>query len=112
MFQEASLPWRRVIDNVTSGCRPSRARGECWPRSTGRAAREWPARLSGGQRQRRRWPALVHRPRLLLLDSRCALDALTRIEMHRLIEGLWLRHRFTALLVTHDVQEAVALADR
>ncbi|MEZ0306490.1 MAG: sulfonate ABC transporter ATP-binding protein, partial [Ramlibacter sp.] len=41
-----------------------------------------------------------------------ALDALTRIEMHRLIENLWQRHRFTALLVTHDVQEAVALADR
>jgi sulfonate transport system ATP-binding protein len=55
----------------------------------------------------------VHRPRLLLLDEPLgALDALTRIEMHRLIEGLWLRLRFTALLVTHDVQEAVALADR
>jgi sulfonate transport system ATP-binding protein len=57
--------------------------------------------------------ALVHQPRLLLLDEPLgALDALTRIEMHRLIEGLWQRHRFTALLVTHDVQEAVALADR
>jgi len=75
---------------------------------------EWPARLSGGQRQRVALArALVHRPRLLLLDEPLgALDALTRIEMHRLIEGLWLRHRFTALLVTHDVQEAVALADR
>ena len=57
--------------------------------------------------------ALVHHPRLLLLDEPLgALDALTRIEMHRLIENLWQRHRFTALLVTHDVQEAVALADR
>jgi len=55
----------------------------------------------------------VHNPRLLLLDEPLgALDALTRIEMHRLIEGLWEKHRFTALLVTHDVQEAVALADR
>jgi sulfonate transport system ATP-binding protein len=57
--------------------------------------------------------ALVHQPRLLLLDEPLgALDALTRIEMHRLIEGLWQQRRFTALLVTHDVQEAVALADR
>ncbi|MDB5730321.1 MAG: sulfonate transporter ATP-binding protein, partial [Variovorax sp.] len=77
-------------------------------------AREWPARPSGGQRQRVALArALVHQPRLLLLDEPLgALDALTRIEMHRLIEDLWLRHRFTALLVTHDVQEAVALADR
>jgi sulfonate transport system ATP-binding protein len=75
---------------------------------------DWPARLSGGQRQRVSLArALVHDPRLLLLDEPLgALDALTRIEMHRLIEDLWLRNRFTALLVTHDVQEAVALADR
>jgi sulfonate transport system ATP-binding protein len=70
--------------------------------------------LSGGQRQRVALArALVHAPRLLLLDEPLgALDALTRIEMHRLIEHLWQRHGFTALLVTHDVQEAVALADR
>jgi sulfonate transport system ATP-binding protein len=75
---------------------------------------DWPARLSGGQRQRVSLArALVHRPQLLLLDEPLgALDALTRIEMHELIEGLWKRHGFTALLVTHDVQEAVALADR
>ncbi|MDM0035467.1 ATP-binding cassette domain-containing protein [Variovorax sp. J22P271] len=118
MFQEARLlPWRRVIDNVTLGLPPeSRARGEEVLAQVGLAERrgEWPARLSGGQRQRVALArALVHRPRLLLLDEPLgALDALTRIEMHRLIEGLWLRHRFTALLVTHDVQEAVALADR
>jgi sulfonate transport system ATP-binding protein len=70
--------------------------------------------LSGGQRQRVALArALVHAPRLLLLDEPLgALDALTRIEMQRLIESLWQRHRFTALLVTHDVGEAVALADR
>ena len=77
-------------------------------------AGEWPAVLSGGQRQRVALArALVHTPRLLLLDEPLgALDALTRIEMHRLIERLWQRHGFTALLVTHDVAEAVALADR
>jgi sulfonate transport system ATP-binding protein len=57
--------------------------------------------------------ALVHSPRLLLLDEPLgALDALTRIEMQRLIESLWREQGFTALLVTHDVAEAVALADR
>jgi sulfonate transport system ATP-binding protein len=118
MFQEARLlPWRRVLDNVTLGLpAEARARGEEVLAQVGLADRrnEWPARLSGGQRQRVALArALVHHPRLLLLDEPLgALDALTRIEMHRLIESLWQRHRFTALLVTHDVQEAVALADR
>jgi sulfonate transport system ATP-binding protein len=118
MFQEARLlPWRRVLDNVTLGLpAEAQARGREVLAQVGLADREneWPARLSGGQRQRVALArALVHRPRLLLLDEPLgALDALTRIEMHRLIEGLWQRHRFTALLVTHDVQEAVALADR
>jgi len=77
-------------------------------------ADEWPAVLSGGQRQRVALArALVHTPRLLLLDEPLgALDALTRLEMHALIESLWRRQGFTALLVTHDVSEAVALADR
>jgi sulfonate transport system ATP-binding protein len=118
MFQEARLlPWRRVLDNVTLGLpREARARGQEVLAQVGLAERagEWPARLSGGQRQRVALArALVHQPRLLLLDEPLgALDALTRIEMHRLIESLWQQHRFTALLVTHDVQEAVALADR
>jgi len=73
-----------------------------------------PWELSGGQMQRVALArALVHRPRLLLLDEPLgALDALTRIEMQQLIESLWRTHGFTALLVTHDVSEAVALADR
>jgi sulfonate transport system ATP-binding protein len=55
----------------------------------------------------------VHQPQLLLLDEPLgALDALTRIEMQELIESLWLARGFTAVLVTHDVQEAVTLADR
>jgi len=118
MFQEARLlPWKRVLDNVLLGLpEAARTRGEEVLDHVGLAerAREWPARLSGGQRQRVALArALVHQPQLLLLDEPLgALDALTRIEMHRLIEDLWQRHRFTALLVTHDVQEAVALADR
>ena len=118
LFQEARLlPWRRVLDNVTLGLPAAlRERGRKVLAQVGLADREneWPARLSGGQRQRVSLArALVHHPRLLLLDEPLgALDALTRIEMHRLIENLWQQHRFTAMLVTHDVQEAVALADR
>ena len=118
MFQEARLlPWRSVLDNILLGLSKSAApRGREVLAQVGLADRadEWPARLSGGQRQRVALArALVHRPHLLLLDEPLgALDALTRIEMHRLIEDLWRAQGFTALLVTHDVQEAVALADR
>ena len=118
MFQDARLlPWKRVIDNVALGLAQSdHAEAAKVLDQVGLADRgnEWPARLSGGQRQRVALArALVHQPDLLLLDEPLgALDALTRIEMHGLIESLWLRHGFTALLVTHDVQEAVALADR
>ena len=118
MFQDARLlPWKRVLDNVILGLPDSaKEQGRKVLAQVGLADREneWPARLSGGQRQRVALArALVHQPRLLLLDEPLgALDALTRIEMHRLIEGLWRSHGFTALLVTHDVQEAVALADR
>lgn len=118
MFQDARLlPWKRVRDNVALGLPRSGlkdAEAVLGQVGLGERAGDWPARLSGGQRQRVSLArALVHQPRLLLLDEPLgALDALTRIEMHELIEGLWKRHGFTALLVTHDVQEAVALADR
>ena len=118
MFQDARLlPWKRVADNVALGLPPrERARAADVLAQVGLADRggDWPARLSGGQRQRVALArALVLNPRLLLLDEPLgALDALTRIEMQRLIESLWRRNGFTALLVTHDVQEAVALADR
>ncbi|HEY1132174.1 MAG TPA: ATP-binding cassette domain-containing protein [Roseateles sp.] len=119
MFQDARLlPWKRVVDNVALGLTGTDARARAMEALTqvGLAGRgsDWPATLSGGQRQRVALArALVHRPRLLLLDEPLgALDALTRLEMHRLIEQLWRHHGFTALLVTHDVAEAVALADR
>jgi len=118
MFQDPRLlPWKRVLDNVALGLPPEqRAAAGRVLEQVGLAERlqDWPARLSGGQRQRVALArALVHQPQLLLLDEPLgALDALTRIEMHGLIENLWLRHGFTALLVTHDVQEALALADR
>ena len=118
MFQEARLlPWKRVLANVSLGLTRDRYLDVLDVlNEVGLADRrlDWPARLSGGQRQRVALArALVHRPRLLLLDEPLgALDALTRIEMHALIESLWREHGFTALLVTHDVQEAIALADR
>lgn len=118
MFQDARLlPWKRVLDNVALGLpRARRAEAARVLAQVGLAdrAQAWPARLSGGQRQRVALArALVHHPQLLLLDEPLgALDALTRIEMQALIESLWRRLGFTALLVTHDVAEAVALADR
>ena len=119
MFQEARLlPWRTVLQNVQLGLETKdatrRAREALAQVGLADRADDWPAVLSGGQRQRVALArALVHRPRLLLLDEPLgALDALTRIEMQRLIESVWRELRFTAVLVTHDVAEAVALADR
>lgn len=118
MFQEARLlPWKKVLDNVCLGlCKERKDRALAALQHVGLEAKadEWPSVLSGGQRQRVALArALVHEPRLLLLDEPLgALDALTRIEMQRLIEKIWLETGFTALLVTHDIAEAVALADR
>lgn len=118
MFQEARLlPWKSIRDNVGLGLKGQ------WQDAAAEAlqavglasrAREWPSALSGGQKQRVALArALIHRPKLLLLDEPLgALDALTRLEMQALIEGLWQQHGFTVVLVTHDVSEAVALADR
>jgi sulfonate transport system ATP-binding protein len=117
MFQDARLlPWKTVLQNVALGIQGGEERARAVLDSVGLAghAGDWPAVLSGGQRQRVALArALVHEPQLLLLDEPLgALDALTRIEMQRLIESLWTRRGFTAVLVTHDVQEAVVLADR
>jgi len=118
MFQDDRLlPWKRVIDNVGLGLN-GRWRDEALQalEEVGLAdkADNWPAQLSGGQRQRVALArALIHKPRLLLLDEPLgALDALTRLEMQQLLERIWQQHRFTVVLVTHDVPEAVQLADR
>jgi len=123
MFQEPRLlPWARVVDNVAVGlsghgsrsARRTRALEALAEVGLSDKAGQWPATLSGGQRQRVALArALVSRPGLLALDEPLgALDALTRIEMQDLIERIWRTQGFTALLVTHDVAEAVALADR
>ena len=118
MFQDSRLlPWQKVIDNVRLGLsKDSRSKAMEVLHHVGLAAKakEYPSTLSGGQKQRVALArALVSNPRLLLLDEPLgALDALTRIEMQRLLENLWLEQQFTAFLITHDVEEAVALGDR
>lgn len=118
MFQDSRLlPWRRVLDNVALGQQAKgRQYGEWALQQVGLGdrAQDWTTVLSGGQRQRIALArALVTQPPLLLLDEPLgALDALTRLEMQQLIHRLWKQQQFTAVLVTHDVEEAVQLADR
>ncbi|WP_051952890.1 ATP-binding cassette domain-containing protein [Methylocapsa aurea] len=123
MFQEPRLlPWARVMANVEIGLGAVESSPQTRQRviealeAVGLAERagEWPFVLSGGQKQRVALArALISRPQLLAFDEPLgALDALTRIEMQRLLERIWLRDRFTAILVTHDVMEALTLADR
>ncbi|GHA67530.1 aliphatic sulfonates import ATP-binding protein SsuB [Streptomyces tendae] len=119
VFQDSRLlPWSRVLDNVLLGAEGKEAaeRGRAALAEVGLAGREraWPGELSGGEAQRAALArALVREPQLLLADEPFgALDALTRIRMHNLLRELWKRHRPSVLLVTHDVDEAIVLADR
>nr|WP_085999302.1 ABC transporter ATP-binding protein [Nocardia takedensis] len=119
VFQDSRLlPWLRVLDNVTLGLNgaDADARGRNALAEVGLAGREkaWPRELSGGEQQRVALArSLVREPELLLADEPFgALDALTRIKMHALLQELCAEHKPAVLLVTHDVDEAVVLADR
>jgi sulfonate transport system ATP-binding protein len=123
MFQEPRLlPWARVLSNVEVGLGRDRGSPDAQSRAASALAEvgldekrgDWPAVLSGGQKQRVALArALVSHPRILAFDEPLgALDALTRISMQRMLERVWRDQAFTAILVTHDVAEAVALADR
>ena len=119
VFQEHRLlPWDLLWRNVALGLRQSdsraRARAALTEVGLGDRLDDWPRNLSGGQAQRVALArALVQEPRLLLLDEPfAALDALTRIKMQSLVKELVTRHQPGVLLVTHDVDEAIVLADR
>jgi sulfonate transport system ATP-binding protein len=123
VFQEPRLlPWADVAGNVAVGLGDGvpadeariRARSVLKDVHLAEKSKEWPSRLSGGQRQRVALArALVSKPDFLALDEPLgALDALTRISMQQLLSRVWREQGFTAVLVTHDVSEAVNLADR
>ncbi len=118
VFQDSRLlPWARVLDNVVLGLGgASSDRGRTSLAEVGLAGREqaWPNELSGGEQQRVALArSLVREPELLLADEPFgALDALTRLKMHVLLRKLCAAHQPAVLLVTHDVDEAIVLADR
>ena len=112
------LPWQRVLRNVTLGLHGTdadeRARKALADVHLAGRERAWPKQLSGGEAQRVALArALVAEPELILLDEPfAALDAITRVRMHDLVRELRRKHHASMLLVTHDVDEAIALADR
>ena len=121
--RDALMPWRRIIDNVilgleVQGMDQDAARAKVLPlfSAFGLAGFEhhYPAQLSGGMRQRAALmrTSVQDRPVQLLDEPFGALDALTRAEMQRWLESRWQGARWTTVLVTHDVREAVALSDR
>ncbi|MFC4022271.1 ABC transporter ATP-binding protein [Oceanobacillus longus] len=116
MFQDDRLlPWKNILNNITLGAvNPAAAKISLEEVGLMDKKDDWPDQLSGGQKQRIALArALASNPGVLLFDEPLgALDALTRMEMQNLIEGLWQQQKFTSLLVTHDVTEAIHLADR
>ncbi|GAA2835946.1 ABC transporter ATP-binding protein [Kribbella solani] len=117
VFQDSRLlPWAKVLDNVVLGLNGAAERGRTSLEEVGLAGREnaWPSELSGGEQQRVALArSLVREPELLLADEPFgALDALTRLKMHVLLRKLCAAHQPAVLLVTHDVDEAIVLADR
>ena len=130
-FQNATLmPWRTTLKNVHLPLeivqpfkrerRRKRAEHEARAQAMldavglGPFGAKFPWQLSGGMQQRASLcRALVHEPKLLMLDEPfAALDAFTREELWGVMQSLWLERRFSAILVTHDLREAVYLADR
>ncbi len=122
VFQEARLlPWLTVAQNIAFGLedlpkaeRDARVDEALLRVGLAGYGGRWPRELSGGQAQRVSIVrALVTQPKALLLDEPfSALDALTRESLQDHLLALWEQHRPTLVLVTHDVEEAVALADR
>ena len=121
--RDALMPWRRILGNLTlgleiQGASRKAARAKVLPLlgefGLEGFERHYPAQLSGGMRQRAALLRTVvqDRPMLLLDEPFGALDALTRARMQGWLEALWARHRWTAMLITHDVREAVLLSDR
>jgi sulfonate transport system ATP-binding protein len=118
VFQESRLlPWKRVWENITLG-QDRATREYALPAleevGLGHRVDAWPLTLSGGEAQRAALArALIRKPEFLMLDEPfAALDALTRLQMQGLVLSLWQRHKSAVLLVTHDVDEALLLADR
>lgn len=120
---DALMPWLRILDNLTLGLevqgvprKEARARAMPLLADFGLAefAQHYPSQLSGGMRQRAALmrTVLQGRPMQLLDEPFGALDALTRMQMQKWFEDRWRSARWTTLLVTHDVREAVALSDR